>query len=231
MLLEEATQPSSLVERRISATARLKHDLVVGRLELFLVGNDCFVGLLTDENLSSTGLLGLEEDDTKALGVGLTLLEVAEGRTNDILDATCSIQEKLHHGERPAAVLARDLKDSLQLGFGVGFVLSVSFLVALGFERPAVDAKPEAVTEIECEGCLELLLCRLTVLLVVGFLVVFLPQPIEVVVNVVLGEVLCLTHDFDEVHDMLLVGSLGLRSLASELRLPFGLLGRVQLCR
>ena len=227
MLLEEAMQPSSVVDSFVSTCGRRENHLVVGRLELFLVGNDCFVGLLTDENLSSTGLLGLEEDDTKALGVGLTLLEVAEGRTNDILDATCSIQEKLHHGERPAAVLARDLKDSLQFGFSVGFVLSVSFLVALGFERPAVDAKPEAVTEIECEGCLELLLCRLTVLLVVGFLVVFLPQPIEVVVNVVLGEVLCLTHDLDEVLDMLLVSSLGLRSLSSKLRLPSGLLGRL----
>ena len=64
-------------------------------------------------------------------------------------------------------------------------------------------------------------------LLVVGFLVVFLPQPIEVVVNVVLGEVLCLTHDLDEVLDMLLVSSFGLRSLSSKLRLPSGLLGRL----
>ena len=146
MLLEEAMQPSSLVERRISATARLKHDLVVGRLELFLVGNDCFVGLLTDENLSSTGLLGLEEDDTKALGVGLTLLEVAEGRANDILDATCSFPKKFHHRERFAAVRLRDIENSLPLVSGVGFVLPLSLLVALDFERPGVDAQPEAVT-------------------------------------------------------------------------------------
>ena len=52
-----------------------------------------------------------------------------------------------------------DVENPLPLVSGVGFVLPLSFLVALDFERPGVDAQPEAVTEIECEGCLELLLC------------------------------------------------------------------------
>ena len=68
-----------------------------------------------------------------------------------------------------------DVENPLPLVSGVGFVLPLSFLVALDFERPGVDTQPEAVTEIECEGCLELLLCRLAVLLDVGFLFVFLP--------------------------------------------------------
>ena len=71
-----------------------------------------------------------------------------------------------------------------------------------------------------------MLLCRLAVLLDVGLLFVYLPQLIEVVVNIVLGEVLGLSHDLDEVLDMLLVSSLGLRSFPSKLRLPSGLLER-----
>ena len=124
-----------------------------------------------------------------------------------------------------------DVENPLPLVSGVGFVLPVSFLVALDFERPGVDTQPEAVTEIECEGCLELLLCGLAVLLDVGFLFVFLPQLIEVFVNIVLGKVLGMTHDLDEVLDVLLVRSLGLRSFARKLRLPSGLLGRLLLRR
>ena len=52
-----------------------------------------------------------------------------------------------------------DVENPLPLVSGVGFVLPLSFLVALDFERPGVDTQPEAFTEIECEGCLELLLC------------------------------------------------------------------------
>ena len=39
-----------------------------------------------------------------------------------------------------------------------------------------------------------------------------------------------MTHDLDEVLDVLLVRSLGLRSFARKLRLPFGLLERFLLC-
>ena len=128
-------------------------------------------------------------------------------------------------------MLACDIENSKPFIFAVGFMLSLSLLIALDFERPGIDAQPEAVTEIEFEGCLELLLCRLTVLLVIGFLFVFLPQLMEVVVNIVLGKVLGMTHDLDEVLDILLVRSLGLRSFARKLRLPSGLLGRLQICR
>ena len=134
MLLEEAMEPSSVVDRFVSTSGRREHHLIVWRIELFLVRNDCFEGLLADQNLSRARLLGFEMDDSKALRVGLAFLEVDEGRANDILDATCSFQEYLDHGKRLAAVLARDLENSLQLVFGVGFVLSVSFLVALDLE-------------------------------------------------------------------------------------------------
>ena len=167
----------------------------------------------------------------KALGVRLNLLNIVEGRTNDILDTTCSLPEKLNHGGRFTAMAACDIENLNPFLFVEGFMLPLSFFVALDFERPGVDAQPEAVTEIECEGCLELLLCRLAVLLDVGFLFVFLPQLIEVFVNIVLGKVLGMTHDLDEVLDVLLVRSLGLRSFARKLRLPSGLLGRLLLRR
>ena len=146
MLLKEAMQPSSLVDRFISTSGRREHHLIIGRLELFLVSNDCIVRQLANENLSRFGLLGLEMDDAEALGVGLNLLDIAEGRANDILDATCSFPKKSHHRERFAAVRLRDIENSLPLVSGVGFVLPLSFLVALDFERPGVDAQPEAVT-------------------------------------------------------------------------------------
>ena len=146
MLLKEAMQPSSLVYSFISTSGRREHHFIVGRLELFLVSNDCIVRQLANENLSRFGLLGLEMDDAKALGVGLNLLDIAEGRANDILDATCSFPEKSHHRERFAAVRLRDIENSLPLVSGVGFVLPLSLLVALDFERPGVDAQPEAVT-------------------------------------------------------------------------------------
>ena len=95
----------------------------------------------------------------KALGVRLNLLNIVEGRTNDILDTTCSLPEKLNHGGRFTAMAACDIENLNPFLFVEGFMLPLSFLVALDFERPGVDTQPEAVTEIECEGCLELLLC------------------------------------------------------------------------
>ena len=90
MLREEPMQPSSVVDRLVGARGRREHHLIVGRLELFLVRSDGIVRQLAYQNLSRLGLLGFEMDDAKALGVGLNLLDIAEGRTNDILDATCS---------------------------------------------------------------------------------------------------------------------------------------------
>ena len=95
----------------------------------------------------------------KALGVRLNLLNIVEGRTNDILDTTCSLPEKLNHGGRFTAMAACDIENLNPFLFVEGFMLPLSFFVALDFERPGVDAQPEAVTEIECEGCLQLLLC------------------------------------------------------------------------